>query len=304
MFNSLYYWLITPLAITQDSKVKYLRYILRYIGHWNTNQAWVKYLNSNPRIINWHAEYKVDFYLKFQNSYLSKSFNNQQKFLCLKNHYDWFFTHVDVASHKTTDFSLLSYIIEGEEEKNVDLSVYFKGIYHREGESNIVLKLDNVIQYILSFSYIILDGQPVLFIGGLQASKQDITNLETIKQLTKSLHGLRPKQLLLHGLSTLCSFYNIQKIVGVSNDNHFYQDSRKKKDKQRVKTNLDEFWLEFGATLDQWGNYVFTPLSNQIDLTEIPSKKRSQYRKRQLILDQLTEQSTILLNSLTPSKNM
>lgn len=304
MFNSLYYWLITPLAITQDSKVKYLRYILRYIGHWNTNQAWVKYLNSNSKIINWHTEYKVDFYLKFQNSYLSKSFNNQQKLLCLKSHYDWFFTHVDVEPHKTTEFSLLNYIIEGEEEKVVDLSVYFKGIYHREGESNIVLKLDNVIQYILSFSYIILDGQPVLFIGGLQASKQDITNLETIKQLTKSLHGLRPKQLLLHGLSALCSFYNIQKIVGVSNDNHFYQDSRKKKDKQRVKTNLNEFWLEFGGTLDQWGNYAFAPLSSQIDLTEIPSKKRSQYRKRQLILDQLTEQSTILLKALTPSKNM
>ena len=298
MFNRFHYWLILPLVISKESKAKYLKYILRYVTEWKNNQAWIQYLNDNPKMITWRSEHEADFYLKFQNSYLSKSFNSQQKVLCLKNHYDWFFSQVNESHHQTPEFPLFNYVIESEQSNKVELDLYFKGIYHREGESNIVLKLDNVIQYILSFSYILLDGKPTLFIGGLQAAKQDVTNLDSIKQLTKALYGLRPKQLLLHGLSTVCNFYDIQQIVGVSNENHFYQDSRKKKDQNRVKTNLDEFWLEFGATRDQWGNYAFAPLSNQINLAEIASKKRSQYRKRQLILDQLKLQSSQLLNML------
>lgn len=291
MFNSLHYWLISTLVITKLSKAKYLRYILRFVLQWNTNLNWIKYLNSNAKIIEWCSDYEADFYLKFHNAYLSNSFDNRQKLHSLTNHYDWLFSQIDTELCKNKALTLLQYQIEGEKPQLLTLNLYFKGKHRREGESCILLELDGQVQYALSFSYIILDGKSSFFIGGLQAGKQDKTNSDTIKLLTKALYGLRPKQLLLHGLSTLCDFYDVVHIIGVSNQNHFYQHSRKKRDRNRVKTNLDEFWLDFNATLDQFGNYVFYPLNNQIDLSEIASKKRSQYRKRQFILDILTEQA-------------
>lgn len=295
MSNPFYYWLVVPRVITKSSKSKYVRYILRFLLDWNTNLNWVKYLNSSPQIIQWRTEHEADFYLKFHNAYLSNSFNNQQKLTSLQNHYDWLFSHVNTDNCENTPIPLLQYTIEGETPQSLCLNLFFKGKHRREGESCILLELNGEVQYALSFTYILFNGQPKFFIGGLQAGKQDKINLDTIKNLTKSLYGLRPKQLLLHGLSVLCNFYNIEQIVGVSNENHFYQNSRKKRDLNRVKTNLDEFWLEFGATPDQFGNYTFPPLSNHIDLAEIASKKRSQYRKRQLILDALIEQSTTQL---------
>ncbi|RZG47512.1 DUF535 domain-containing protein [Acinetobacter wuhouensis] len=290
MFNPFYYWLVIPFVITQSSYSKYTRYILRFLLDWNNNLNWVKYLNSDPQIIQWRSEHEADFYLKFHNAYLSNSFDNNQKLLSLTNHYDWLFSKVNTELCENKALPLLQYQIEGENPQLLTLNLHFKGKHRREGESCILLELDGQVQYALSFSYIILNGEPTFFIGGLQAGKQDKINLDTIKHLTKSLYGLRPKQLLLHSLSTLCEFYEVKHIVGVSNQNHFYQHSRKKRDQNRVKTNLDEFWLEFGGSLDPSGNYVFNPLSSQIDLSEIASKKRSQYRKRQLILDALTEQ--------------
>lgn len=298
MSNPFYYWLITPLVITKSSKSKYFKYILRFLLDWNANLNWVKYLNSSPQIIQWRSEYEADFYLKFHNAYLSNNFSNQQKLISLQNHYDWLFSQVNTEICENISLPLLQYTIESEVPQLLCLNLFFKGKHRREGESCILLELNGEVQYALSFTYILFDGQPTFFIGGLQAGKQDKINLDTIKNLTKSLYGLRPKQLLLQGLSILCDFYNIKKVVGVSNNNHFYQNSRKKRDQNRVKTNLDEFWLEFGAVLDQFGNYTFTPLSNHIDLTEIASKKRSQYRKRQSILDMLMKQGTAQLESV------
>ena len=302
MFKAIYYWLVAPIVITKSSYNKYLKYIFRFIKHWNTNQAWVKYLNSHPEIIQWKNE--SEFYLKFQKAYLCNSFDSKQKYLSFKNHYDWFFSNINKNYYNSDKLSLLQYSIDqGEITRKISLNLVLKGIHYREGESCITLELDNKCQYILSFNYIIIDKQPCFFIGGLQAGSQDVTDLETIKWLTKSLYGLRPKQLMLHGLSILCEFYQIQKIIGVSNKNHFYKNSKKQYDHERVKTNLDGFWSEFNAEQDSWGNWAFTPLSNQINLSEIPSKKRSQYRKRQVILDQLTEQGINTLKIINRKYN-
>ena len=291
MSNFIQNWLITPFVINKESKAKYVKYIFRFLIHWKSNQAWVGYLNSTPQLKQWCSGYAAAFYLKFHNAYLSNTFNDQQKLTSLINHYEWLFTHINTETYENKPLPLMQYTIESETSQLLSLNLFYKGKHHREGESCILLELDGKIQYALSFTYMLINGQPSFFIGGLQAGKQDQINLESIKKLTKSLYGLRPKQLLLNALSTLCEFYHIPEIIGVSNENHFYQNSRKKRDHNRVKTNLDEFWLEFAASKEKSGNFNFKPLSNQIDLSEIASKKRSQYKKRQVILDILKQQS-------------
>ncbi|OTG63450.1 DUF535 family protein [Acinetobacter silvestris] len=292
MFKAIHYWLIDPIVITQLSYQKYIRYIFRFLLKWKTNYAWVSYLNSTPQIVDWKNDYKGPLYLKVQYPYLSGNLVDRQRLLCLTQHYDWFFANIDISYHVQREVALWSHVIENEDQ-NEQLGLYlqFRADFEHEGEMGLLLKLNDTIQYTLTFSYIVLNGQPTFFVGGLQGGKRDITNPEGIKQLTKNLYGLRPKQLMLHGLSVLCDFYKVENMVGVSNENHAFKSSRKKRWRQRVKTNMDEFWMDFGAESDSWGNFAFKPLSSQIDLESIPSKKRSQYRKRQFILDQLVDQS-------------
>ncbi|WP_333662630.1 VirK/YbjX family protein [Acinetobacter sp.] len=284
--------------------MKYFKYILRFFINWRESYIWVAYLNSTPQLIKWKENYKEDLYLKLQSAYLSNNFDNQQKIKNLKAHYDWFFSQIDESHSMQTEINLWKYILESENKDELCLSLLFKSYFCKEGESSLILRLNDSIQYILTFSYISLNGKPAFFIGGLQGGRQEDTNPELIKQLTKNLYGLRPKQLMLHGLSVLCDFYNVKQVVGVSNENHFFKSSRRAKNRERVKTNLNEFWLEFDAELDEWNNFIFRPLSNQINLEEIPSKKRSQYRKRQLILDQLVEQGIMQLENLKYPKNL
>lgn len=296
----LHYWLLDSAVLIKISYRVYLKYIFRFLFNWKTNYAWVSYLNSTPQVTRWKEDGYGILHLKLQYSYLTVSFDYAERLLCLKQHYEWFFNQIDENYYlQQESLPLWQHVIDYEDSReHLDLYLQFRAEFKQEGEMALLLKLNGAIQYTLTFSYVLLNEQATFFIGGLQGGRQHLTNPESIKQLTKHLYGLRPKQLMLHALSVLCDFYNVQHIVGVSNVNHASQ-GRRKNCKELVKTNMDEFWLEFGAQqLSAQGDFLFKPLGCSIDLEKVPSKKRSQYRKRQLILDGLFEQGKSQLSSL------
>lgn len=47
------YWLIEPSILIKKSKLKYLRYIFRYLFHWKAHYSWIQYLNSSTEINTW-----------------------------------------------------------------------------------------------------------------------------------------------------------------------------------------------------------------------------------------------------------
>lgn len=57
--------------------------------------------------------------------------------------------------------------------------------------------------------------------------------------------------------------------------------------KKRVKMNYDLFWQENGATLESDGYWHLPQTPPRKDLAEIESKKRSMYRKRYQMLDNM-----------------
>ena len=287
----LQYWLIEPRVVSEKSEAKYLRYVLRYLLRWKYNYAWVQYLNSNSNMLFWKQKYGCDIYLKIQQPLMSGHLSAQQKYDYLKEHYDWFFEKFSARNLEQNELLLWSSQFEIEnEQKKLEMFFLYKGPFVTEGECALVLKLNGDIQYTLSFMHILQSCEPTFFIGGLQAGKQDVTCAELLKKMTKCLYGLRPKQFMIHAISEFAHFFKVKNLIGVSNTNHAFQCSRRKSKRARVKTNLDEFWLDFSSELTFDGNFYFKPLSSVIDLEKIPSKKRSQYRKRQLILDDFVEQ--------------
>lgn len=287
----LQYWLIEPSVLTERSKAKYIRYILRYLLHWKYNYAWVQYLNSSCNMLFWKQKYGCDIYLKTQQSLISNHLSVQQKYEYLTEHYDWFFEKFSAQIIKNNELLLWSSQIEIDGEmKTLEMFFSYKGPFVTEGECALVLKLNGGTQYTISFLHILQSSEAAFFIGGLQAGTQNVTCPELLKKMTKSLYGLRPKQFMLHAISEFAHFFNVNNLIGVSNANHAFQGSRSKSKRARVKTNLDEFWLDFSPELTIDGNFYFRPLLSVIDLEQIPSKKRSQYRKRQLILDDFVQQ--------------
>lgn len=285
------YWLIEPNVLIQKSKSRYLRYIFRYLLNWKAHYGWVEYLNSSKEMESWKKNYGPELYLKIQYPYLSGKFKPHEKLKYLKDHYDWLIYRINEKDYSQDQTLLWKQNIEiDDESQNLEIYLKYRAAFVSEGEIALVLKLNEYIQYTLTFSCIDMNGTPVFFIGGLQGGKPEITTLELVKKLTKQLYGLRPKQLMIHAISIMADFYEVNTLIGVSNKNHTFQSSRRKSKRERVKANLNDFWLNFDSTFHKDENYHFQPISNLINLEEIQSKKRNQYRNRQIILDELTSQ--------------
>jgi uncharacterized protein len=290
--NFIYYWLIDSYIIfSKKSYSKYFKYILRYLKNWYVNSDWVNYINKTEQHKRWKNHSGCDFFSKMQYPYLSLHFNKKQQLNALKQHYDWVFLNFSEDFYYN-EVSLFSYnfIDNNNQPFLVEISLDFKSPFEYEGEISFFMKVNGEIQYTLTFLSIIDDHIPSLFIGGLQAGKPNVTNLEDLKNLTKIMHGLRPKQFILHSLSIFASYMNIHQIIAISNENHIFSKKQRRWSKKQIKTSLNNFWEDFDVQKNYSGNYIFTPLSSSIDFEKIVSKKRSQYRKRQLILTDLTQQ--------------
>lgn len=290
--HSLYYWLVDSYkVISKKSYSKYFKYIFRYLKSWSVNNDWAKYINKTEQHQRWKNYSGCDFFSKIQYPYLSLHYNKNQQLNALRQHYDWVFLNFK-EEYYYNEINLFNYsFIDHENQSNlVEISLTFKSPFEYEGEISIFMKVNGDIQYTLTFLSVIENDLPCLFVGGLQAGKPEVTNLDSLKNLTKIMHGLRPKQLILQALSSIALRMNIHKIIAISNENHVFSKNQRRWSKKKIKTSLNSFWEEFDAEKNDDGNYFFNPLPTEIDLEQIVSKKRSQYRKRQLILNDLNEQ--------------
>ena len=107
---------------------------------------------------------------------------------------------------------------------------------------------------------------------------------DLVRSLTKQLHGLRPQQLMVTALQYFSASLNLGGVIGIAQEHQVKLRWRLKK---RVKMNYDLFWQENGATLGDDGYWHLPQIPPRKDLAEIESKKRSMYRKRYQMLDNM-----------------
>lgn len=160
-----------------------------------------------------------------------------------------------------------------------------------EGEFGLGLfNKDNTRIYSLTFSLNKNDTSDIqLVIGGLQGPAQngDDGKKDFVRDLTKSAHGLRPKDLLIYLLRQLATFYGAKTILAVKSEAHIYQCHISKR--KRIKTDYNQYWEELKGTVYD-SNFYQIPLQYQEkDINDIPAKKRSMYRKRYALMDDLRQ---------------
>ena len=159
--------------------------------------------------------------------------------------------------------------------------------FMREGE--LVLNIFALDQRLFSVAFSLgLDGErSVVRIGGLQGVR-DANILDLYRELTKSLHGLRPRDFLLDSLRLLCSTLGIKTILAIADCNRQHRSSYFGKDKiLDLEGNYDEVWGEHGGVLRASGFFEFPSQIECRSMEDIASKKRSMYRKRYEFLESL-----------------
>ena len=171
------------------------------------------------------------------------------------------------------------------------------GKSEREGEANMFLYMEETLLTALTFSVVQRPEGLTMIVGGFQGAHRS-TPHEVIKQATKSCYGLFPKRLLLESLQRIAAQTGVQRILAVSDTGHVFRSLRYRHRKKNVfVASYNEFWDSISATPYSSALYDVPLTLPRKTMEELPSKKRSEYRKRYTLLDELNESTASLLKA-------
>ncbi|WGE91842.1 VirK/YbjX family protein [Actinobacillus genomosp. 1] len=150
-------------------------------------------------------------------------------------------------------------------------------------------KSSRQVVYLLTFGKIAQS----LLIGVIQGANTENAK-DLVKYLTKQCHGLRPAYLLIEVMKLLADTLGYS-LLGIP---HKYQNKSRFIQSKRYTVNYDTLFKESGGLRQE---YWQLPLTLDKDLTDVPSNKRSMYRKRFEMLEKLADVIHQIFNLPTSS---
>lgn len=173
--------------------------------------------------------------------------------------------------------------------KNVTVRIDQAQWFVREGELVINIFKDDLRVASIAFTLGFHHEIPVAYIGAIQGIHQGVPSdesLEIYRNLTKDFEGLRPRSLLLEVLKVVLEKLKIEKMFAVSDKSRHHRHAYFGTDEHTIfKADYNAIWEEHNGVLDMATGFYELPMTLAIkDILDIPSKKRSMYKKRYEIL--------------------
>jgi uncharacterized protein len=140
-----------------------------------------------------------------------------------------------------------------------------------------------------SIVFTVSDRDASIMIGCLQGPRGDNAR-EVVRELTRNMHGMRPKQLMLSLVYAFARHYDITKLLAISNDAHPLRRTGRP-----LLSDYDAFWQEQHGKPVEDGWYALPPVQVHKSEAEVPSHHRSAFRRREALRRQAEQ---LLLNAL------
>jgi uncharacterized protein VirK/YbjX len=154
----------------------------------------------------------------------------------------------------------------------------------REGHLTLSLFKGEFRAFTVAFSLFGI-SQTELFIGGIQGRNDD-NILALYRELTKDFHGVRPRDFILEALRLFAQSIGVRHIHAVADGQKISRHPYFGK-KGTVGLNYDEVWLERGGRRVADTHFELPLTGTRRDLNEVAAKKRSMYRRRYEMFDEL-----------------
>jgi uncharacterized protein VirK/YbjX len=234
--------------------------------------------------------------------YINAEWRLEQRLQTIENHY-YALTGVRARLDLETDASV----------EVLDMSAHSPGLrlvldrpswFMREGELVLNLFCAEVRLMSLAFSINLREGRLITQVGGLQGAKGE-NSLKIYHSITKDLEGLRPRAFLLTVFQMLCSSAGLDEIYCIADDHRHHRHSYFAKDKfQELHLDYDEVWMEHQGHPAGDGFFLLPLQPVRKSLEEIVSKKRSMYRRRFQLVDQVSQSIEYFFNGTSVSACM
>lgn len=176
------------------------------------------------------------------------------------------------------------------------------GWFEHEGEVTISLFDGETRLYSLVFTVGLIDSGAVAYVGALQGLGHPEARA-IYRRMTHRMHGLRPRDLLIAAFLLLCQSLGVKRVLAVSNKASVSR-GRYFGSHRQVMSSYDEAWHENGGVLFNAadseeplaGFFEMTPGVSRRSPESIPARKRAQYRRRYVMLDNLSRQIADLVD--------
>ncbi|WP_086143915.1 VirK/YbjX family protein [Janthinobacterium sp. GW458P] len=242
-------------------------------------RLWLQLLNSNPVFHELVQAYPHMIH-KVYRPYLSLTLNCRQRVELLAEHYHFILQQgwgklMSQAARGPVRLGT----VHGKSGAPYHLQLCSLHPMDREGEMVLQLMHDDDVLYSIAFSFFGSQLRATLgvSVGCVQGPKGQ-ESVHRVREATRDLHGMRPKTLMVRLVRQLGYEHGCSKMLLVGNINRAVHHSAKK---GRLFADYNALWQELGAQVRQDGDFEL-PCENLPlpALEEIPSKKRSEARKR------------------------
>ncbi|MDL2355945.1 MAG: DUF535 family protein [Pseudomonadota bacterium] len=257
----------------------------RALVHRSHTQRLLRLLNSHPAFAD-YARHCPRLLHKIYRPYLSANLAMGERLAVLASHYQFMFRHgLAQTVAQASRGRLLLASVAGK--TGVRYQVHLRAVEPMEREGELVLQLSQGEQLVYStaFTFSDLEGEAMVSIGCIQGPKHG-DGLGAIRDATRELHGLRPKQLMVSLVRQLGYELGCSHMRMVGNANRVVRGAMRE---GRVLADYDQLWNELGAQRRGDGDYQLRCTAQPaLDLERICSKKRSEARKRHALASELS----------------
>lgn len=264
-----------------DSKIYFIRQAFRYFFRCLFAR---KQIEQFVEIIN-QDEKLVRFFLKYRGDYRIVCVNFADRLLKAQDRIELIQYNLSFVSNLPQP--LFERLLEEEItlfENDEKMKIVFKvnGTFE-EGFFALEIKMEEMRIYGVSFCFLPDGENTALLIPSLQGLSQGDKTKEIIKVITKQSFGLRPSMLLVEVMRFVMQYKKCSTLFGIAQklQTRYAPLGHKK----GYFVDYDAMWQECGGV--RRGRYFDITQEKRKSLDEIPSQKRSMYKKRFAFLDEL-----------------
>jgi uncharacterized protein len=274
---------------TLADAVARVKYFVRGMSTPRLTAEWFSLLSS-PSLATL-VEQHPHILSKLQRPYLHRRLSRSGRLAALKNHYRLVEAHLE-AEILSSIYSPGGHVLAPLptcEAGEFTVRLFYRSQYEKEGELSLGLFDGSKASPLFTLTFCAShfgEGRSELFVGGLQGHKFE-NQREVVVGLTRSMHGLRPKALLVFVLQRLAQLWNFNRVLAVGDGEHIYRHLLKRK---TLHAAYDEFWRECQGLRLPDGNFELPATPQSRNIAELPANKRPLYRRRYAMLASLGEE--------------
>ncbi len=245
----------------------------------------------------------VSIMYKILRPYETSDLTSSERVSVLENHYNLlseFFTIKQFNTLGTNQgLNIINYPQTESYPGDVTVSLQYNGTHRREGELTVaILKTiydegkqhyskGRIFSIAMNFGYV--NNEKAIKINSIQGCAHYFKEPQKeISSVTKQGYGILPKYLMLEIAFKIAEIMGIKHVLGIKKASHVYSNAHYKArvSSDEFRYDYDKQWAEFGGKEYSPNYYELFPIK-RTPIEEVPSKKRSQHRKRYAFLDEI-----------------